>query len=458
MVAAPLLGGRQPGRRRELATAAGLAGVLVVVALAASPGPQTGLLQLGGGQILVIGEAYPYVGTPYSDSYRPYGYQSPAQYPVYPYENGQSYGNVRPYYEAYGKNEGKTYHEWFPDDYNTGTGPLSPLWTAMAGKQRRVQQEAALHIGFGPGLSRAVTTTLNAVDHAPTRAVEGGQYYSPVLPSEDESPAWNLFGDNWADHTYEPSVNPRSRSPVGNGAKLLHSQLRAAAPNMAALGDDRGFQQLAHSDWRTRGHSNNYMGMEAPVHNANALGDHQVGFTDREYNASVVDAEEQNHVVDNALRSMWDVFAGNEDVTSFEAPKMGFSLDNHVLCEEEDDPALCAEHPAVGRPVSGMLCVDMRTYGPREKEQARYVPFKGRVRSKELAHGKAIANDVGDASVACFESLAWNSCRGAHQSAVDPVSDECASGRRSASNWRAGPGTWGAPGGRRFADLPWTAW
>ena len=345
---APFLGrGRPPGGGRSvpvLSVAAGLAALLALVALSASM-RRASLLQLHG-QVLVLGDAYPYVRTPYADSYRPYGYQAPAQYPVYPYENGQSYSNEQPYYEAYGKDQSKTYHEWFPDDYNVGTGPLSPLWTAMAGKQQRVQ-EAVLGQRMGPGLARAMT--LEAVDHAPTRAVGGGQYYSPILPSEDEAPAWSLFGDNWADHTYEPSVNPRARTSAGHGARLLETSVRSKEANME---DDRGFQQLAHADWHTRGHSNNYMGMEAPVRNLNALGDHQVGFTDREYNASGVDAEEQNHVVDNALRSMWDVFAGNEDVASFEPPKMGFSLDNNILCEEEEDPALCAEHPAVGRPVS----------------------------------------------------------------------------------------------------------
>jgi hypothetical protein len=52
--------------------------------------------------------------------------------------------------------------------------------------------------------------------------------------------------------------------------------------------------------------------------------------------------------VDNALRGMWDVFAGNKAVTNFEVPKVASSLDTHVLCEEENDPSLCsvdALHP-----------------------------------------------------------------------------------------------------------------
>jgi len=300
----------------------------------------SGRASLLGGQMLVVGEAYPYVRTPYSDSYRPYGYQTPAQYPVYPYESGYSYENVSPLYEGYHKDAGRQDHDWFPDDYNVGTGPMTPLWTAMGMKQQA--RESALR--------QTMTTSLDRTDFSPSTTVTDGQYYSPILPTETEAPTWNLFGDNWQDHTYEPSVNLRAREAVGHGSQLLQSQLRAAARSEARLGDDRGFQQLAHADWQTRGHSNNYMGMQAPVRNIDPLGDHQVGFNDMEYNATGVGAEEQNHVVDNALRSAWDVFAGNEDVTKFEMPKMGFSLDNHILCEEENDPSLCS--PRAYRPVS----------------------------------------------------------------------------------------------------------
>jgi len=375
MSPAPLLG-RMAGRRgaggqsgRRLAGAAAVAAaaaVAVVLVAAAASGVRPSAL-LGLGQMLVVGEAYPYVRTPYADVARPYGYQSPVQYPVYPYESGYSYGNVEPYYTTMRKDQGKASHEWFPDDYNVGTGPLTPLWTAMGMKQRELQQAALRQQGMGPGLRttsllpapREAHSALQSLsgyslsreDHAPTTAVGGGQYYSPILPSENEYTPWSIFGDNWADHTYEPSVNTARRS---NGAsrlrKSVQSKLRAAAE--PRLGDTAGFQELAHADWHTRGFSNNYMGMQAPVRNVNALGDHQVGFTDREYNASDVSAEEQNHVVDNALRSVWDVFSGNADVTQLEAPKMGYSLDQHILCDEEDDPALCNPRAYGARPVS----------------------------------------------------------------------------------------------------------
>lgn len=198
--------------------------------------------------------------------------------------------------------------------------------------------------------------SLGRVDYSPTHEVLGGQYYSPVLPTENETPQWTIFGDNWHDHTYEPMVD-QARRPE-HGATRLQSQGVGAR-----LGDRRGFQQLAHADWETKGHSNNYMGMRAPVRNNNPLGDHQVGFSDARYPArrevngtevDVADAEAGNKVVDNTLRYMWDVFAGNQDVTQMAAPKMGYSLDTHVRCAEEDDPALCDMHPAVGRPVSTM--------------------------------------------------------------------------------------------------------
>jgi len=342
---APFLGAspRQNGRAGVLLAVA-CAAVMVLV-LVAGGGGRSASLFMTGGQMLVVGEAYPYVRTPYSDSYRPYGYQTPAQYPVYPYESGYSYSNVEPYYSDYHKDAGKQSHEWFPDNYNVGTGPMTPLWTAMGMKQAEARQAALRQ--QGTGLDRAMRTSLlNQQDYSPTTNVGGGQYYSPILPTETETPTWNLFGDGWQDHTYEPSVNLKERrEDAGQGSQALHSQLRAGVRSEARLGDDRGFQQLAHAEWHTRGHSNNYMGMHAPVGNIDALGDHQVGFHDTEYNATGVGAEEQNHVVDNALRSAWDMFAGNDDVTAFEMPKMGFSLDNHIRCEEENDPSLCSPRP-----------------------------------------------------------------------------------------------------------------
>lgn len=152
----PFLGARRPQGRAFAIVASvtvAAAATLLVLALAAAPGPAS-LLSVG--QMLVVGEAYPYVRTPYSDVARPYGYQTPAQYPVYPYESGYSYSNVQPYYEQYHKAEGKANHEWFPDNYNVGTGPLSPLWTAMAGKQWKPQQ-AELRQSMGSGMERAMT-------------------------------------------------------------------------------------------------------------------------------------------------------------------------------------------------------------------------------------------------------------------------------------------------------------
>ena len=34
--------------------------------------------------------------------------------------------------------------------------------------------------------------------------------------------------------------------------------------------------------------------------------------------------------------------AGNDDIATVVAPKMGYSLDNQVACEDEEDPALRA--------------------------------------------------------------------------------------------------------------------
>lgn len=341
----PMMGIRRPrGRTTASVLRVGAAAVVAVCLLAAASGAGGRVVLLGGTQMLVVGEAYPYVRTPYSDVYRPYGYQAPAEYPLYPYESGYTYKNVEPYYQQYHKDDSKTYHEWFPDDYNVGTGPLTPLWTAMGMKQMQAQQ-AALRQRMEPSPLQALGTPekteetpkknngrtkknnnkkygLGMGHYAPTQAVDGGQYYSPILPTENEFTPWSIFGDNWADHTYEPSVNPgANREARGHaGSKLLESKLRAAAKSEARLGDDRGFQQLAHADWHSRGHSNNYMGMRAPVRNVNPLGDHQLGWSDVEYNVtdSPEAVEKQNLVVDKTLRSMWDVFAGNEDVTQFQ--------------------------------------------------------------------------------------------------------------------------------------------
>jgi len=46
----------------------------------------------------------------------------------------------------------------------------------------------------------------------------------------------------------------------------------------------------AKPEWHTRGHSNNYMGMTKPIRNTNVLGDHQVGFSDKQVE-SAEDAE-----------------------------------------------------------------------------------------------------------------------------------------------------------------------
>ena len=342
----PASGRRAPALLAGAAAALG-AVVLVLVAGAAVDGRPAALLgRLG--QMLVVGEAYPYVRTPYADVNRPNGYQSPVQYPVYPYENGYAYANVEPYYSAMHKDQGRADHAWFPDDYNVGTGPLSPLWTAMGLKQRAAAEAALRQQGrASPGVQ--TMSLLNREDRSVAHQVDGGQYYSPFLPSENEAPKWSIFGDSWADHTYQPSVNSaRGRG----GSRQRQSTLRAIAE--ARLGDSAGFQQLAHADWHKdmRAFSNNYMGMHAPVRNIDALGDHQVGFSDREYNASGVSAEEQNHVVDNALRTVWDFVSGPSKVTQFAAPKMGYSLDNNILCEEENDPAMCTPSAYGARPVS----------------------------------------------------------------------------------------------------------
>ena len=342
----PAPGSRAPAVLSGLVAAFG-AVVLLLVAGTASDGRPAALLgRLG--QMLVVGEAYPYVRTPYADVNRPYGYQSPVQYPVYPYENGYAYANVEPYYSSMHKDQGRADHAWLPDDYNVGTCPLSPLWTAMGLKQREEAEAALRQQRRAPGVQ--TMSLFNREVHSVAHQVDGGQYYSPFLPSENESPKWSIFGNNWADHTYEPSVNSLRRAR--GGSRQRQSTLRAIAE--ARLGDTAGFQQLAHADWHKdmRAFSNNYMGMHTPVRNIDALGDHQVGFSDREYNASDVSAEEQNHVVDNALRSVWDFVSGNAEVTQWAAPKMGYSLDNNILCEEENDPAMCTPSAYGARPVS----------------------------------------------------------------------------------------------------------
>ena len=448
-----LLGRRSvaaPPWPRAMAFAAAAAAVMVVVVLTTRGGRARALLERRG-QMLALGEAYPYIRTPYADSERPFGYQAPAQYPVYPYEAGASYANVQPYYDALGQSKAPAAHDWFPDAVNTGTGPLTPLWTAMQGKQRQSRQ-VVLRQGVGPGMRRAMRAAVLAaeerpaeerappsvgtssvdgcvcagpldedqgprcvcpgdpgfgdldslgfspnevtswagdetefkgapvqtlalaapgvarsadlrgrIEYSPTYGVSGGQYSSPVLPTENEAPAWSVWGDGWQDHTYYPSVSSARRSQ-------RQAQLQLSVPGSMrqrglgrgrgrGRGGEDGFQQLAHVDWETKGHSNNYMGMQAPVRNVNALGDHQVGFSDRIYPAvvngtAVSDPEEGDLVVDKALRAAWNVFAGNDDIATVVAPKMGYSLDNQVACEDEEDPALCAQLAAGGRPVS----------------------------------------------------------------------------------------------------------
>jgi len=51
----------------------------------------------------IVGQPYPYIQSPYADVYRPQGYMQPAQYPLYPYESGSSYQDIKPMYEWYGQ-------------------------------------------------------------------------------------------------------------------------------------------------------------------------------------------------------------------------------------------------------------------------------------------------------------------------------------------------------------------
>ena len=66
---------------------------------------------------------------------------------MYPHEAGASYANVQPYYDALGQSKAPAAHDWFPDAVNTGTGPLTPLWTAMQEAADRGGAEAGRRPG-----------------------------------------------------------------------------------------------------------------------------------------------------------------------------------------------------------------------------------------------------------------------------------------------------------------------
>ena len=220
---APMMGERRSLRRKSggaavffLAASAAL--FLCLFAWSSGAGGSAILL---GRQMLVLGEPYPYIRSPYSDINRPYGYMSPMQYPEYVYHPGDTYEQARLQYDAAGKGHSKNLdnrmsnfgvdHEWFPDAYNVGTGPLSPLWTAMGLKQQQAQLAAlrqtrvfqSLHSDRGQRSGTAWGST-------------DGQYESPILPTEKESPAWSLWGDMWQDHTYQPArpAYVGGRSPI----------------------------------------------------------------------------------------------------------------------------------------------------------------------------------------------------------------------------------------------------
>jgi len=217
---------------------------------------------------------------------------SPFQYPLYPYE-GEKNG-VHPLYEEYGHVKE---HDWFKDDSVAKESYHDPEWTN----------------------SWSSVIPFATAPHGQVDEVEGGQYQSPILPSDDEDKAWSIFGDDWQDHTYVP------------GLKVVGGQQLRQIPG--------GVMEGLHEAWATPFHSNNLAGMTAPVQENNPLGEHVVGSRDRMVTAGDSEAR-YGGVVDPALRYVWDAVSGEEPV-EFDPPVLGSTWDDHVRCEDEGDPALC---------------------------------------------------------------------------------------------------------------------